>query len=144
MHVGMISILSHPCMSIPRRALFALIVSILFMSQSDAFSQTIADYSGEFISGSFAGQTRAGLSNDGWNYLTNSGGAMGTSANYTAMPWNTSLLAFSADGTTAGGYLKNGPSVPGRGTSNGSPVDRFSIAAYTLQAGESGAVYLTN
>src|SRR5947208_3005799 len=74
-------------------------VALLGLSHVPAFGQTIADFTGEYLSGQAAGQTRAARSPDGWDYLTNTNGTIGASANYVSLTWSTALLAYGVDGT---------------------------------------------
>lgn len=86
----------------------------------------------------------------GWQYLRNTG-TIGNDANYTALLWD---AGFSFYDTTGGGFPGPGPEYtlfagagvlhPGLGTTQGSGFDRYVILAYTIQAGEAGAVNLVN
>ncbi len=113
----------------------------------------IADYQADWLPGSFNGQTRPARSADGWDYMWNATGAIGTAAgNYSSLMWWSGQNHYNRDG--AGNLPRANPCAwanlnatgghPGRGTAQGAGVDRFAIAAYTVQAGESGFVALTN
>jgi hypothetical protein len=82
----------------------------------------------------------------GWRYLWNKDGVIGNSSKYAPLQWNSGQGAYSGDAnkypveTPLGcGQLSNSFGHPGGGIDNeGSVFDRFVIAAYTLQRGQSG------
>ncbi|QNN22319.1 hypothetical protein HED60_08555 [Planctomycetales bacterium ZRK34] len=91
--------------------------------------------------------------------LDGSTNPLGTSANYVPLIWNGSVYTADGDGTNTNGvpanYLRLGSTGghPGRGSSQGEAAtlttapnahDRAPIAAYTIQSGQEGPVYLTN
>ena len=60
-----------------------------------ASADIIADYVGDHTAGK-AGDTRAQARADGWNYLWNSGGEIGTATNYTSLDGIPTLATASA------------------------------------------------
>ena len=110
---------------------------------------TIADFQSGYVAGTTDGATRAATQADGWNYLCNSAGVIGTSANYTGLGWDTANNAY-VNGTDYYPFVGYHPVLytitmhPGEGTSEGSAVDRFFIAAYTIQPGEGGQVTIAD
>ncbi len=75
----------------------------------------------------------------GWQYLWNSGGAIGTAANYTPMIWNGSntytVTGGALPGPNPGAYvnLTSTGGHPGQSAGqSGNTVDRHAIAAYTV------------
>jgi fibronectin-binding autotransporter adhesin len=113
--------------------LSAALLLLVFVQASSAGAAlvTIADYQSDF-----QGVTPA----TGWNYQTNSGGAIGNSANYANLAWSSVDAMYNLDGGTplprSGSYvfLNGGGGHPGPGTSEGAAQDRYAIAAYTIQA----------
>src|SRR5437868_3024528 len=83
--------------------------AILALTHGMSFGQTIADYNAAYLNGTFTGQSRAARVNDGWDYKTNSLGTIGTSSNYTSIPWSVSIGAYWID-TTSGdsGFFYSG------------------------------------
>lgn len=102
----------------------------------------------------------------GWSYLWNAPvdfglitmdattNPLGTSANYVPLQWNGSYWTADGDGdpnnSSPDNYLRltSTGGHPGRGSGDASGVgntqDRAPIAAYTIQPGQAGPVYLTN
>ncbi len=129
----------------------------LFLAVGSIQADVVASYQSDYVVGSTAGQTRAAVSNDGWNYLSNSAGAIGTSANYTSLVWNpTAVLGLRTAGYTFNstqypydvpgtsydnyvGLFGSGAGHTGRGSSQNSGINGYAIAAYTIQAGEAGS-----
>lgn len=112
----------------------------------------IASYRGDYLSGT-NGQTRVQAQADGWDYMWNATAPIGTSAgNYTSLKFYGSYYNF--DG--AGGlprpmpayylFLSGASGHPGRGEnqSESGGIDRFPIAAYTVQSGEAGLAQITS
>ena len=134
---------------LPARAL-ALVCAIAFVIGPCAFVH------GQLIS-SFHGAFQLTTPPAGWEYLWNSGGAIGNPANYTAM------LANSSGIYTAGGIdslpgpapaanlnLNSNGGVPGGHPGLGATqseaggIERFVIAAYTLPAGSLVSIQNSN
>jgi hypothetical protein len=80
----------------------------------------------------------------GWQYLWNEGGEIGAASRYKPLVWNGEKNQYSGDtrqypgGASGWAACRPQGGHPGTGTDQGSPVDRFAIAAYTLQAGQGG------
>jgi hypothetical protein len=82
----------------------------------------------------------------GWRYLWNKDGAIGNSSKYAPLHWNGAqggyvgdANKFPAEPPLSCATLSNGFGHPGGGVdNNGGGFDRFVIAAYTLQKGQSG------
>lgn len=80
----------------------------------------------------------------GWRYLWNQNGPIGDESKYAPLVWNESRDQYSGDpknypgGPSAWARLSKSGCHPGQGTDQGVTADRFAIAAYTLQAGQSG------
>jgi hypothetical protein len=112
----------------------AFLASICLALAPAARAITIADFSADF---------QAVTPGTGWQYLWNSAGPLGNSANYTPLVWNTAfggvyavnpfLFPDPTEGYTA---LSNNYSHPGIPT----PVPRYVIGAYTVQPGEEGVL----
>ena len=120
--------------------LLALVVSIAQAVTAQAAMFTIADYMDDF-----QGPTPAA----GWAYQSNTLGAIGTSANYTDMISTVSGTQYNLSGGSlpvSGSYANlnaSGGGHPGEGTSQGEPVDRYVIAAYTVQVTDFGSNTVT-
>lgn len=125
-----------------------LVVAIQNMSSADI----IGDYRGDYRAGSTNGQTRPSVLADGWDYMWNANAAIGTSAgNYSSLKWWSGQSHYNFDG--AGNVPRDNPAAwvllngtgghPGRGTAQGGGVDRYAIAAYTVQSGEQGLAQIT-
>ncbi|MDY0170786.1 MAG: autotransporter-associated beta strand repeat-containing protein, partial [Thermoguttaceae bacterium] len=129
-------------------------MATLAVSGSPALAAVIADYRVDYLQGTENGQTRVERSADGWDYMWNATGAIGTAAsNYASL--KASGTTYNFDGGSplpraypAGWVLLNSTGGhPGTGINQGSPAqgaDRFAIAAYEVQAGEAGLVQITN
>jgi hypothetical protein len=81
----------------------------------------------------------------GWRYLWNKDGNIGNSSKYALLPWNASQGAYAGDpmvypapAPLSCAQLSNALGHPGGGTDSGGGMDRFVIAAYTLQPGQGG------
>ena len=120
-----------------------------------AAQTTIADFAGDYLAGKSAGQSRAERSADGWNYLWNSEGKIGTAAHYSKLAWNANTGQYCTDSSVTtlpasepGSFLFFTPSNghTGRGKDDGNSIhyDRFAIAAYTIQSGEIGQISITD
>lgn len=131
----------------------------LFLAAGSTRAGVVASFQADFVAGTTAGQTRAAASGDGWNYMTNSGGAIGTASNYTSLVWNpTANLDRKTGGYTISstayplippdtyvGLFADGVGHVGKGSSqDASSISRYAIAAYTIQSGEAGTLSLTN
>ncbi|MCS7306278.1 MAG: autotransporter-associated beta strand repeat-containing protein, partial [Thermoguttaceae bacterium] len=126
------------------------------MAGGQVWGAVIANYQGEYLTGQYAGQTRVQRQPDGWDYMWNSGGPIGTATNYTSLQWSTGLSVYNYDGGSpwprgepaAYVHLAGSGGHPGRGSTQsggvGNTIDRYAIAAYTVQSGEQGHVYLAN
>ncbi len=119
-----------------------------------AAETTIADFTGDFLPGASAGQTRNQRSADGWNYLWNLNGEIGAAANYSKLAWNPLLGQYCADSSItkvpasepgAFVFLTSVSGHPGRGKNDGNSInyDRFAIAAYTIQSGKNGQISIS-
>lgn len=133
-------------------------ILVFFLAAGSTHAGVVAGFRTDYVAGTTAGQTRTEVSADGWNYMTNSGGAIGTSSNYTSLVWNPNTSVI----TSGGGYtlnssqypynsnyvgiLSGGTGHPGLGTtdSGSGGISGYAIAAYTIQAGEAGTLTLTN
>jgi len=131
----------------------------LFLAAGSTKAGIVASFQADYVTGTTAGQTRAAASGDGWNYMTNSGGAIGTASNYTSLVWNPTA---NLDGKTGGytfsstayplippdtyvGLFADGVGHVGKGSSqDASSISRYAIAAYTIQTGEAGSLALNN
>lgn len=129
--------------------------AILAVSMSySAQAAVIADYTADWVAGTAQDQTRAARQADGWNYMWNKNGAIGTMSNYVSLQWSTASSQYNAGGgatprpDNAGYYVlaSRGGGHPGRGAgeTGGGGQDRYSIAAYTIQNNEQGDVYIIN
>ncbi|NQT41280.1 MAG: autotransporter-associated beta strand repeat-containing protein, partial [Planctomycetes bacterium] len=127
---------------------FAVLVGI-----SNSLPAQVADYVGDFLPGTVNGQTRPVVAADGWDYMWNAGGVIGTAAgNYSSLPWWSGQNQYNFDG--AGNLPRANPAAyvnligtgghPGRGVNQGGVVDRYAIAAYTIQPGENGFLSIDN
>jgi len=130
----------------------------MFLAVGSTHAGIVASFQADYVAGTTAGQTRAERSADGWNYMSNTGGAIGTAANYTSLVWNPNTDVI----TSGGGYtlnsssypynsnyvgiLSGGTGHPGPGTLNSGSegISRYAIAAYTIQSGEAGTLTLNN
>jgi len=86
----------------------------------------------------------------GWRYMWNEGGAVGTAANYKDMVWNDGRQGYAGGpqqypvgGPAAWARLGSDGGHPGQGSEQGAGVDRYAIAAYTLQAGQGGKLAIS-
>lgn len=131
----------------------------LFLAAGSTRAGIVASYQTDYLAGTTAGQTRAARSADGWNYLTNSLGTIGTASNYTSLVWNpTANLDSQTGGYTLSssayplippdsyvGLFANGVGHTGKGSlQDPSSISRYAIAAYTIQTGEAGSLDLNN
>ncbi|MDZ7618745.1 MAG: autotransporter-associated beta strand repeat-containing protein, partial [Patescibacteria group bacterium] len=112
----------------------------------------IADYQTDYVPGS-ADQTRVQARADGWDYMWNSTAAIGTAtANYSSLVSTGSVYNFDGGSPLPRAYpayyvyLSSGGGHPGPGVdqSGAASIDRFAIAAYTVQPGEAGLLQLSN
>lgn len=136
-----------------RLMIFAWLAFVAATTGAEAAA--ITSYSGGFnaVTSPTAGKTRAEMLADGWDYLWNANGPIGTSANYESLKWNSSLYTPNGApapqaGPAAYTQLASGGGHPGRGASQLSAAlglyDRCPIAAYTLQANQGGLIAITN
>jgi len=132
----------------------------VFLAVGSTHAGIVASFQADYVAGTTTGQTRAERSADGWNYMTNSGGAIGTASNYTSLVWNpTAILDRKTGGYTidSGAYplippdtyvglFADGVGHVGKGSTQPDPggINRYAIAAYTIQTGEAGALSLSN
>jgi hypothetical protein len=127
----------------------ALLVLAGLTGSAMAGPVTIADYSADYLATS-QGQTRAAASADGWNYMyCPTSGAMGTPANYVSLQGTgVTYFDYTAGGQWTSEVAGNEYLYIGKGNSPGLNTgltgDSFAIAAYTIQAGEGGAVSIAN
>ncbi len=137
-----------------------MLILTLILAGGFTRADIVARYQTDYVASSTAGQTRTDRSADGWNYQWNSAGAIGTASNYSNLVWNTTATL---DGQT-GGYTANSSQYPEVSTANyvglfangvghpgvgsGQPgsggIDRYAIAAYTIQTGEAGSATLSD
>jgi hypothetical protein len=132
----------------------------MFLAVGSTHAGIVASFQADYVAGTTAGQTRAERSADGWNYMTNTAGALGTASNYTSLLWNPTAVL---DGKTGGytitsgtyptpttdiytGLFANGVGHVGKGSTQPASggINRYAIAAYTIQTGEAGALSLNN
>ena len=86
----------------------------------------------------------------GWSYQWNNGGAIGTSAFYANMIYNSTAVQYNTAGTPTlpgpspgqYGFLGSIGGHPGAGTAEGAGVDRYVLAAYTVSS--AGTYSITN
>lgn len=79
----------------------------------------------------------------GWTYRWNSGGAIGTAANYSNLIYNATANQYNTGGTATlpgpspgqFGFLGSVGGHPAAGISEGSSVDRYVLGAYTVSSG---------
>jgi hypothetical protein len=132
---------------------------VLFIASGSTQAGIVAAYQTDYVAGTTTGQTRAQVSGDGWNYMSNTAGAIGTASNYTSLFWNSTATL---DGKTGGytitsgtyptpstdiytGLFANGVGHVGKGTAQDpSNISRYAIAAYTIQTGEAGSLAVSN
>lgn len=113
--------------------LFVMVVMLAQTMSASAVLVTIADYQDDF-----QGPTPA----TGWRYQTNSAGAIGNSANYTNMISNVGGTQYNLTGSatlpvgSSFASLNKLSGHPGTGTAQVAGVDRYVIAAYTIQAAD--------
>ncbi len=126
---------------------YALLVLAGLAGSAMAGPVTIADYSADYITAT-QGQTRAAARVDGWDYMSNSG-TIGTKSDYSSLKGTgNSTFNYTADGNwtsqVAGSeymYISKGAILERNAGGTGT---RYAIAAYTIQAGEGGAVSIAN
>lgn len=83
----------------------------------------------------------------GWRYMWNPSGPAGESAKYASLVWNETKTQYCGNPNeypvppAMWVQLRKGAGHPGPGTDQNQPTDRFAIAAYTLQPGQSGRTW---
>ncbi|HYG73956.1 MAG TPA: hypothetical protein VEK08_03030 [Planctomycetota bacterium] len=103
---------------------------------------------GEKIIADFRKNFRHNGPSSGWRYLWNPSASIGESSKYVPLVWNSQTgyaadaQKFPHDAPAACVSLGQGSGHPGNGINQGTAVDRFAIAAYTLQSGEGGKLAL--
>ncbi len=149
-------------MSLPHAFVRLVAVAVGLGAASPAWAAVIADYRDDFT-----GPTPA----NGWSYLWNapldwngtsssdgSTNPIGTSASYAPLGWDGSRWTVDGDSNSGNGSpgrylnLNSTGGHPGRGATQGEvpPLtvanshDRYPIAAYTMQAGQTGFVHITD
>ena len=111
--------------------LLVLVVAFVQASSASAATISVANYQADF-----QGFTPA----TGWSYQTNSSGAIGNSANYANMLSNPTGTQYNLTGSatlpvgSSYASLSAGGGHPGTGTAQVAGVDRYVIAAYTIQS----------
>jgi len=130
----------------------AILLSVVTSFATQA--AVIADYTADWVAGTAQDQTRAARQADGWNYMWNRNGAIGTMSGYVPLQWSTASGHYNAGGggtpraDNAGYYVlaSLGGGHPGRGggETGGGGQDRYSIAAYTIQNNEQGDIFIVN
>jgi hypothetical protein len=99
---------------------------------------------GANIFASYGHDFKSSTPKTGWRYLWNPETAIGESAKYAPLVWNETKNQYCGDakeypgGPSAWAQLKRTGGHPGQGTDQSVKQDRFVIAAYTLQVGQSG------
>lgn len=114
----------------PLTRALALLVALGAGTNATLGSQVVADYRDDF-----SGTTMPA----GWQYLWNETDPVGDPSLYSLLEWNTTTSSWKADGTSddfpdptpSAGYAKL-TSIGGH-PGSGSPVDRYVVAAYTVE-----------
>ena len=117
-----------------------------------AQASVIADFQVDYVFTHEDGKTRVEASADGWDYMWNENGAIGTATNYASLVqdddwWSDPYCATATFPCPWPAYVLNiGPTGghPGAGTGQGYDPEYFAITAYTVQAGEAGLVSITD
>ncbi len=122
------------------------------LSNGAGHAVEIADYQGDYLAGTVNEQTRAERSADGWDYMWNASGAIGDAGNYSSLKAYGSTYNFDGKGKVYRDPPARYASVhstgghPGPGVNQGESwgIDRYPIAAYTVQAGEAGLAEISS
>lgn len=138
--------------SLVRAIGFALILTVAFVKLATA-ETIIADFNRDFVAQAAPGQARAAAKADGWDYLWNASGAIGTAAgNYRSLVWSDAARCYATENAPLpcggpGGYLSitSDGGHPGYGLQQSeTKVDRFTISAFTIKKGEEGPVRIAD
>jgi len=127
-----------------------LVVCVGVMAGGQLWAAVIANYQADYLAGTSNGQTRPERFNDGWDYMWNSGGAIGFSTNYTSLKAYDAQYNYDGSGGVPRAepasyvhlYSTGGHPGSHAGYPSDNPYDRYAIAAYTVQSGEAGPIYL--